>query len=52
VTVPLHGGVNIVNILARQDNLTTARIKLIIRRDKADGSTMPTPKKKDELIEE
>ena len=52
VSVPLHGGVNIVNILARQDNLTTARIKLIIRRDASDGSTMPTPKKKDEAPEE
>jgi len=45
IKVPLHGGVNIINILARQDFLTTARKKLIIRRDNPDGSTMPTPKK-------
>ena len=47
-TVPLHGGVNFIYIIARQDFQTTTRLKLIIRRDNPDGTTMPTPEKNPE----
>jgi len=46
--VPLHGGINIITIFARQDSTTMSMKKLIVRRDNADGTTMPTPEKSEE----
>jgi len=46
-TVPLHGGVNVITIFARQDSNSISMKKLIIRRDDPQGLTMPTPKKTD-----
>ena len=46
--VPLHGGLNYITVVARQDEELVARELLVIRRDAPDGSAMPTPEYDDE----
>jgi carboxyl-terminal processing protease len=49
--VPLRPGVNIVTIVARENQDTTTRRTFIVRRDGANGDLLPTPKTDEELSE-
>ncbi|MGH7440112.1 MAG: MXAN_5808 family serine peptidase, partial [Polyangiaceae bacterium] len=49
--VPLRPGVNIVTIVARENQDTTSRKTFIVRRDGPGGELLPTPKTDEELSE-
>ncbi len=49
--VPLRPGVNIVTIVARENQDTTSRKTFIVRRDGPNGELLPTPKTDEELSE-
>jgi carboxyl-terminal processing protease len=49
--LPLRPGVNIVTIIARENQDTTARKTFIVRRDGPGGELLPTPKTDEELSE-
>jgi carboxyl-terminal processing protease len=49
--LPLRPGVNIVTIVARENQDTTTRKTFIVRRDGPSGELLPTPKTDDELSE-
>ncbi|MFO0675617.1 MAG: MXAN_5808 family serine peptidase [Polyangiaceae bacterium] len=49
--IPLRPGVNIVNVVARENPDTTSRKVFVIRKDGANGELLVTPKTDDELGE-
>jgi carboxyl-terminal processing protease len=42
--VPLHGGVNIITVVARENEDTMSRRTLVVRKDGPNGEILPTPR--------
>jgi carboxyl-terminal processing protease len=42
--VPLHGGVNIITVVARENEDTMSRRTLVVRKDGPSGEILPTPR--------
>jgi carboxyl-terminal processing protease len=49
--VPLRPGMNVITVVARENQDTTTRRVFIVRKDGPNGETLATPKTDDELAE-
>ncbi|MBX3249627.1 MAG: PDZ domain-containing protein [Myxococcales bacterium] len=49
-SIPLHGGINYITVFARESDDVVSRKLIVVRRDAADGSLMPTPRWDDEVF--
>ena len=48
---PLKPGVNVIMVVARENEDTTTRRTVVVRRDGVDGSILKTPKRSDDLLD-